>query len=74
MEQKMRIDLHPQRIQLRFGELCLQQRRLFFALPVAKKVRARVAGREHGDVEDELIDEAEARDLREGRGGDADAE
>ena len=67
VEEEVRIELHPQGVEPRFGQLCLQRGRLARADLIAEEVLAREAGREHRQVRDELIEEAEAADLAERR-------
>jgi len=63
VEQKVWIELHPQCIETRVRQLRAQLRRLLKPALVAEVVIPREAGREHGQIHEQLIDKAEPRDL-----------
>src|ERR1051326_1184840 len=67
VEEEVRIDLHPQRVEPGLGELGLQQRRARGLVAAAQEVLARVAGRDDGEVIEELVDEAKTEKLAEER-------
>lgn len=67
IEEEVRIDLHPQRIEPRLGQLRLQPHLALLAPAVAEEELAGEAGREHGRVHQQLIEEAEAPDLAQRR-------
>src|SRR5438093_1150188 len=67
IEQKVRIDLRPQRIEARIRELRVQRDRLSLALLVPKKVLPRIAPGEHGEIDQELIHETKAAEIEPAR-------
>ena len=56
VEEEVRVELHPQRVQPRLGELRLQLRGLRLLLPLAQEELAREAGGQHGEVDEQLIE------------------
>ena len=65
VEEEMRIHLHAQRVETRFGQLCLQLDRLPLPALIAQEVFAREARRQDGEKHQELIHETKTPQISE---------